>query len=514
MSESPPSQRWVSLGGICAAAGTVWFAFADLGVAIPLIAEEFSSNFATLQWANNAFSLVTGALVIAAGRFGDLFGRRRMLELGVALLTAFSVFAALSPTTGWLITGRGLMGLGAALILPASLALIPPEFSGRAEIAAFGVWQAVAWGGTTIGPALSGIITDGLGWRWLFWINIPVAVATLAVVRVTTPESRDPGASTHIDWLGLASSCLAVFALLYALTEGPSAGWGSPKIVGLFVATAVLAMVWYQIERRVREPLVDMALFRLRAYNGALAANLTMNFAFAGLSFLLVLWLQNARGLNAMQAGALMLPATGGVFSGIPAGGRLDARRGGRMPSVLGLGVACVGLFFLGFLGAVTSLWLLAACLFMIGLGLGLVSTPVANTAVGEVPTNLAGAAAGAFKMSSMLGGALGVAVLAAVARALTQHEAAGAVQASGLSPEQIFQVRSTLVNSRSFRAAIESLPPDQERTVARVVTEAFTSGVADTMIATAILSVVGTVLVSLLWPRKRGMTTRASHPT
>lgn len=504
----------MSLAGICTAAGTVWFAFADLGVAIPRIAEEFSSNFSTLQWANNVFSLVTGALVVAAGKFGDLFGRRRMLQVGVALLAAVSVLTALSPSMVWLISGRGLMGVGAAMILPASLALIPPEFSGRAEIAAFGVWQAVAWGGTTIGPALSGVITDRLGWRWLFWVNLPVAVVTLVVVSATTPESRDPAASKHIDWPGLVSCCLAVCALLYALTEGPSAGWDSPEVLVLFAATAVLTVAWYRIERRVREPLVDLALFKLRTYNGALAANLTMNLAFAGLSFLLVLWLQNARGLNPMQAGLLMLPATLGVFSGIPVGGRLDARTGGRLPSVTGLGVASAGLLLLGRLGTTTSLWFLAVALFVIGLGLGLVSTPVANTAVGDVPTDLVGSAAGVFKMSSMLGGALGVAMLSAFARALTAREAAGAVQSSGLSTAQLSQVRQALVNSRSFREAIESLPPNLKRTVVQVVTEAFTSGVADTMVATAALSAAATAGVFLLWPSCRTASKTAAPPT
>ncbi|MGK5446538.1 hypothetical protein [Streptomyces radiopugnans] len=185
-----PPHRWISLFGICAAAGIVWLAFADLGVAIPRIADESDSNFSMLQWANNAFSLV--------------------------------------------------------------------------------------------------------------------------VVRLTTPESRDPGASGHIDWPGLATIGPAVFALLYALTEGPSVGWGDPRIVALLAATIVLAVAWYLVERRARLPPVDLRLFGIRAYNGALTANLTMNLAYAGLSFLLVLWLQNVRGYSAVAAGSLMIPATVG----------------------------------------------------------------------------------------------------------------------------------------------------------------------------------------------------------
>ncbi|MFI0789891.1 MFS transporter [Streptomyces lydicus] len=497
------AHRWVSLAAICTAAGMVWLAFGDLGVAIPQIADEFRSNLSSLQWVNNAFSLVTGALVIAAGKFGDLFGRRRMLQVGIVLLAVFSVPAALAPDVGWLILGRGLMGIGGALILPASLALIPPEFSGKAETAAFGIWQAVAWGGLSIGPALSGVIADGLGWRWLFWINLPLAAVTLVVVRATTPESRDEEASRTIDWLGLLSIVFAVFALLYALTEGPSVGWGSPLIVALLVATVVLSVAWWRIERRVRQPLVDLDIFRIRAYNGALAANLTMNFTFAGLSFLLVLWLENARGYSAVEAGVLMLPATIGVFLCIPLGGRLQNRRGGRLPSVMGLLMAGAGLFVLGFLGTRSSMEYLAVALVIIGLGLGLVSTPVANTAVGEVPIDLVGTAAGVFKMSSMLGGALGVAVLTAIARERTSQDAAAVIEASGLTPADISQVRQALVNSSSFRDAIASLPPDLRHTVVQAATEAFSSGVADTMAVTAVLTVLATVAVLFLWPRR-----------
>jgi EmrB/QacA subfamily drug resistance transporter len=408
----PTTRRGLSLTAICAAAGLVWLAFADLGVAVPAIAADLGAEMAALQWANNAFSLVTGALVIAAGKFGDIFGRRRMLSLGIVLFAAFSVVAAVAPDVGTLITGRALMGIGAALILPATLALIPAEFSGPAELTAFGVWQAVAWGGQAIGPAVGGLLTDTLGWSWLFWINLPVAALTYLALRVSTPESRDPHASRRIDWPGLATIGLAIFALLFALTAGPTAGWSDPLVVVLLAGSVLLAVSWYAIERRTAEPLVRPDLFRMRPYDAALTANLVMNLAFAGLSYLLVLWLQNVRGYDAVEAGLLMLPATVGIFVFIPRGTRMSARHGGRMPVLLGLAVLAAGLFVLGFLTDDASLWLLAAGLLVIGVGLGLLSTPISDTAVGEVPPELSGAAAGVFKMSSMVGGALGVAVL------------------------------------------------------------------------------------------------------
>ena len=497
------SRRWVSLGATCTAAGLVWLAFADLGVAIPAIADDFHADLSTLQWANNAFSLVAGALVIAAGKFGDVFGRRAMLQLGIVVFAACSVVAALAPNAGVLILGRGLMGIGAALILPATLALIPPQFSGRDQLTAFGVWQAVAWGGQAVAPAIGGIITEGLGWAWLFWINVPLGIVTFLIIRMTTPESRDPQASSRIDWVGLVTIALAAFALLYALTDGPAAGWGSPLIIGLFVASVVLVVVWVLVERKVAEPLVDLKLFRLRAYDGALTANLTMNMAFAGLSYLLVLWLENARGYSAIAAGMLMLPATVGIFAFIPVGGRMDARYGGRLPVLIGLIVMSAGLAVLGVLNSDTTLLLIAIALVIIGVGLGLLSTPISNTAVGDVPESLAGTAAGVFKMSSMVGGALGVALLSAFARGFTMADSDDAVASAGLTQDQVDQAHHALVNSASFNDALSTLDPDLAAQVTQAVVDAFSTGLGRTMIATAVLSLVITVVVAFVWPRR-----------
>ncbi len=500
---TPGSRRWVSLAATCTAAGLVWLAFADLGVAIPAIADDFHADMSTLQWANNAFSLVAGALVIAAGKFGDVFGRRAMLQLGILVFAGCSVVAALAPNAGVLIAGRGLMGIGAALILPATLALIPPQFSGRDQLTAFGVWQAVAWGGQAVAPAIGGVITQTLGWAWLFWINVPLGIAAFLVIRAITPESKDPSASSTVDWVGLVTIALAAFALLYALTDGPAAGWGSPLIIGLFVATVVLVVVWVLVERRVAEPLVDMKLFALRPYDGALAANLTMNMAFAGLSYLLVLWLENARGYSAIAAGMLMLPATVGIFALIPVGGRMDSRYGGRLPVLIGLIVMSAGLAVLGVLNSDTTILLISVALVVIGLGLGLLSTPISNTAVGDVPQSLAGTAAGVFKMSSMVGGALGVALLSAFARGFTVADSSNAVAAVGLTPDQVDQAHNALVNSASFNDALSTLDEDLGRKVTQAVVDAFSTGLGHTMVATAVLSVVITVVVAFVWPRR-----------
>ncbi|MDL9937562.1 MFS transporter [Gordonia sp. ABSL1-1] len=495
------ARRWVSLAATCTAAGLVWLAFADFGVATPTVADEMHADQSSLQWANNAFSLTAGALVVAAGRFGDIFGQRRVLQIGIVVFALSSIVAALASGVPALIGGRGLMGIGAALILPATLALIPVQFGGAAQLTAFGIWQAVAWGGQALAPAIGGVITDGPGWSWLFWINLPLGALAVVGIRFSTPESSDPSASRRIDWLGLTTIGLAVFALLYALTDGPVAGWTSPVVVGLLVATVVLGIGWVMIERKVREPLVDLSLFRLRPYDGALTANLTMNLAYAGMSYVLVLWLQNARGFSAVTAGLLMLPATAGIFALIPLGGRMDSRVGGKKPVLVGLVVLAIGMAALFPLHADSSMWLVVVALIVLGCGQGLLSTPVSNTAVGDVPERLSGTAAGVFKMSSMVGGALGVAVLAALARGLTVADSHRVVEDSGMSQAEIDQAHAALVNSSSFADALSSLPADLQAKVTAVVVDAFSRGLGQTMLITAVLIIVAALIVWRLWP-------------
>ena len=288
------SRRWLSLAALCTAAGLVWLAFADLGVAVPTIGDDLGGDLSALSWANNAFALVTGALVIAAGRFGDLFGRRRMLGARRRAVRRLLDRGSRRPSVGVLIAGRGLMGIGAALILPATLALIPPQFEGRDQAFAFAAWGAVAWVGQAAGPALGGAITDALGWRWLFWLNLPLAALTVVALRLTTPESTDPEASRKIDIPGILTIGAAAFALLFALTEGPDAGFTDPLVLGLIVGSVVLTALGLD-RAPVDSPLVDLRIFVRRAFDGALVANLTMNLAFAGASFLLVLYLQQVR---------------------------------------------------------------------------------------------------------------------------------------------------------------------------------------------------------------------------
>jgi EmrB/QacA subfamily drug resistance transporter len=501
-------RRWTSLAGICAAAALVWFSASDLPVALPTIAKEFRASLTTLQWANIAFTVSTGSLVIAGGRLGDLLGRRRMLVTGTVVFALASVVAASAPNPAVLIIGRAAMGVGAALILPMTLALIPPQFPRSEQPRALGAWAAVAWGGQAVGPAFGGLLTQTTGWRWIFLVNVPIAAVTLLVVRAATAESRDEAAPRGVDLAGVTTTGGAAFALLYALTAGQTRGLGDPLVLALFAAAVVLGLLFVLVERRVTNPLVDLALFRRRPFDAALTANLALNLTFTGTTFLLALSLQDVRGYDPVVAGLLLLPLTVSLLALLPAGVGLERRTDARLPMLIGLAVMAVALVLLGFLVPDWTYPLVVGTLLLFGIGLGLMSTPMTDAAVGQasgVPEPLAGMASGVFKMSSMLGSSLGVALFATSAKLFATNTAVDEARAAGLSDRQITTLRDALVDSKLAQRILSSLSPDVRERVTDAAREAFTSGVATTIKAAALVALVAAGLVMVLWPRRAG---------
>ncbi len=497
-------RRWLSLAGICLGAALVWLAFADLGVAIPSISKSVGGSLIDLQWANNAFSLVTGALVITAGRFGDMFGRKKMLLIGLAVLGLLSAVPALAPGVWGIVAGRALMGVGAACILPATLALIPPQFKVGEQARAFAVWMIVAWVGQAAGPAIGGILTQSLGWRWVFWINLPLAAVAFLVVRAITPESLDPTAPRSIDFAGLLTSSGAIFALLFGLTAGQDVGFTDPLILGMFATAIVLAVAFVMCETYLPNPLVDLSLFRVRPFDGALIANLSMNLVFGGVSFVLVLYLEEVRGYNPIEAGLLLLPSTVTILLLTPFGARAVTHIGPRLPMIIGTLVMGSGCLIVGFISTTSSFWLMALGLLVMGAGIGLMSTPIASTAVGGVPEKLAGTASGLFKMTSMIGGAVGVALLMTFLRVFETNKAVQLAKAAGLSAAEIKQLKAAIVDSKLANNILSGLSAAQRSQIAAATKIAHAAGTAHAVQASAIVAIVATLALVAVWPARR----------
>jgi EmrB/QacA subfamily drug resistance transporter len=471
-------------------------------VASTAIADDLGGSVTALQWANTIFTLVTGALVIAAGRFGDIFGRRKVLDIGLVLFAAASVVAALAPNITVLIAGRALMGVAAAAILPATLAIIPIEFSGRDEVVAFSAWMAVAGVGQAAAPAIAGALTTLVSWRAIFWVDVPVCAIALALVLLTTPESRDEGASHRIDYLGLVTVAGGLVALLYALNEGPTLGWASGKVAGAFVLAVVLLAGCIFIESRVKEPLIDLALFKRRSFDGALIDNFVYNVTLAGTMYVLALYLEQVRGYDALTAGLLLLPSTVSMLVFIPLGARIELRRGPRLPLATGTLIMGIGTFLAGFLATDTPYWWWALAIFIQGVGIGLFSTPLSDTAVGLAPPEKSGAASGAFKMCSMVGGAFGVAVLGAVYRGLEMSQLRADAAAAHLTAEQQTLVNDAFASSEKAKEIYRTLDPEIQARVKDAVEAALSYGIGGSLKVAALFSAAALIAVLLLVPK------------
>jgi EmrB/QacA subfamily drug resistance transporter len=498
----PSSRRWISLGALCLSAAIVWFAAANIPVATSAISADLGGSVTALQWVNTIFTLVCGALVIAAGRLGDIFGRRRVLGIGLIVFAAASVVAALAPTTGALVAGRALMGVGAAAILPATLAIIPLEFSAREQVTAFSAWMATTAVGQAAAPAISGGLTEFLGWPAIFWINVPLCVAAYLLVTWSTPESCDQGASRSLDYPGLVTVAAGLVALLYVLNEGPNSGWGSPGILAAIAAAVVLLAAFVLIERRTREPLIDLGLFRRRSFDGALIDNLIYNITLSGTMYVLALYLEQVRGYDAFTAGLLLLPSTVSILAFIMVGARLELRRGPRIPLTAGFFIMGVGTFLVGFLEPDTAYWWFATGLFIQGIGIGLYSTPLSDVAVGLAPPDESGAASGAFKMCSMVGGAFGVAVFGGVYRAIQMSSLKASAAAADLTSAQQQQVNDAFSSSEKAKQIYETLAPDVQKRVVAAVNDALSSGIGGSLKLAALLAVLAVVATLLLVPK------------
>ncbi|MFE9255290.1 MFS transporter [Streptomyces sp. NPDC006879] len=500
LDRSYPPRRWQALMGMCLAASMVWLAFADFAVVAPTVSRELPASLTDLQWANNAFSLAAGASVLSAGRMADVFGRKRMLVIGLVGLGLLSLLTAWAPDTLGLIVGRALMGVAAALILPATLALIPPMFPVAEQPRAFGVWMAVAWVGQAAGPAVGGVLTALAGWRSTLWINVPLAVAALFLVRRAAIESTDPTAKRHIDLPGLFTSAGAALCLLYACTAGQALGFTDPLIIGLFCGAVLLAAFFLWWENRASDPLVDLRLFGSRPFCGALTANLVMNFVFAGVSFLLTLYLQDARGYSPLVTGLMLLPSISTILLFNPVGGRVARTHGPRLPVRLGVLLLGIGTVVAGLVAREFVYALVVAGLLVLGSGLGLMSIPLSNTAVAGPPEELAGTASGMFKVTSMLGGAFGVAVLVAVEQAWETEQAVSRARAAGLSDSDVNELSNAVTDSKLANQILGSVDAATREAISTAYREVAAVGTGHAIVLAGVIATLAALALPLIW--------------
>ncbi|MGW1076349.1 MFS transporter [Streptomyces sp. NPDC002537] len=389
-----------------------------LNVALPSMQKELHASVPGLQWTIDAYTLVLASLLMLGGSTADRIGRRRIFQVGLTLFTAGSLLCSLAPGLGWLIAFRMVQAVGGSMLNPVAMSIITNTFTDPRERArAIGVWGGVVGISMAAGPIIGGALVESVGWRSIFWINLPVGLVALAMTARYVPESRAPK-PRRPDPVGQLLVIALLGSVTYGIIEGSAAGWTSPLILGCFAVTlgALAGLLTY--ERRRPEPLVELGFFRSAPFSGATAIGVSAFAGLGGFLFLNTLYLQNERGLSALHAGLYMLPMAAMTLVCAPLSGRLVGARGPRLPLVLGgTAMTASGLLFAA-LDARSSDALLFTAYVLFGIGFGLVNAPITNTAVSGMPRARAGVAAAIVSTSRQVGQSLGVAVIGAAVAA------------------------------------------------------------------------------------------------
>ena len=433
-----PAGRRLRLVVLLICSSSLFITYLDatiLNVALPTIQADLHASLAGLQWIADAYLLVVASLLMLTGSMADRLGRKRLFLIGLTGFSLGSLLCSLAPNTGSLIALRMLQGIGGSMLTPISLSIVRNTFTDDRERAqALGIWSGIFGVATACGPVVGGVLVSEVGWRSVFWVNVPIGVAMILATRRYVPESRAPH-PRRVDVPGQILMIIFLGTLTYAVIQGPDYGWTSPTVLTLFAVAAAAALCFAVVERRSAEPLLELRFFRSPPFTGASVIAVLSFVVLAGFLFVITLYLQQVRGYSPLQAGLTLLPATIVMAAAAPVAGNLTGHRGPRIPLVASGVLMAAGAAMLLGLSPSTSAWWLAVALGVLGAGLGLVNPPITHTGVSGMPPAQAGVASAVISATRQFGSVLGVAVMGAMLTSGVQARvAAGEDHAAALS--------------------------------------------------------------------------------
>ena len=389
-----------------------------VNVAIPSIRADLHASGPQMQWVVDIYTLVLASLLMLSGATGDRFGRRRVFQIGLTIFAVGSLLCSVAPDIHTLIGARLIQGIGGSMLNPVALSIISQIFVGRVERArALGFWGAVVGISMALGPIVGGFLIAAIGWRAVFWINLPICAVAVALTAIYVPESKS-ATMRDIDPIGQLLAVLSLFGLVYVLIEGPALGWTHPRIVVTAVIAAAALGAFLRYESRRHDPFIDLRFFRSIPFASATVTAVCVFAAWGAFLFMMSLYLQGQRGYSAAQTGLIYLPIAIGALFFSPLSGRMVGRFGAR-PSLLVSGLLIAGASaMLAFLTPTTPVWALLAIFTVYGIGFGMVNAPITNAAVSGMPRDRAGAASAVTSTSRQVGVSIGVALCGSVAGA------------------------------------------------------------------------------------------------
>jgi len=447
------NRRWWALGAMCFALFMIMLDNTVVNVALPSIQRSLHATTSALEWTVNAYTLSFAVLLVTGGRLGDLFGRRLVFLAGVVIFALSSAAIGFSPSDTWLVGWRAVQGIGAALMMPATLSIItnafPPEERGKA----IGTWAGVSAMALAIGPVVGGFLVQSVSWQSIFFLNVPVAIGAVVITLFAVRESRDESVERTVDIPGVLTLTVGLGALILGLVEGNAWHWGSTRELALFAIAAVSLVSFVLIELHRRAPMVDFRFFRSRTYLGANIVAFIVSFAMLAMFFFMALYMQNIRGYTPLQAGVRFLPSTMMIIIIAPLAGRLADRVGPRPLMTFGLLAVSSAMFWQSHLTTTSSYAAILPGFVLMGIGMGFVMSPMSTAAMNSVEQNKAGVASGILSMSRMVGGTFGVAVLGALVSTL------GGSKLNELLPALPASAHARLTESLGAGGALHGVP-------------------------------------------------------
>jgi EmrB/QacA subfamily drug resistance transporter len=482
-----------------------------VNVALPDIQHDFNAGEQGLQWVVAAYSLTMGMFIMSAATLSDQHGRRRAFLGGTVLFAVASAICGAAPTLGVLNVGRGLQGVGAATVNVASLALVSAAFPDPGRKArAIGIWTGIASVGLAIGPTVGGVLTETIGWRSIFFVNVVIGAVGVVLVRAFVDESRDP-TPRSLDPAGQLLFIAAIGTLTYALIEGPHTGWRSPLIVGLLVGAGVLVVVFVTVELRSPDPMMDVRVFGDRVYTVAILTLFAVLFCVYGLLLVLTQYLQNVRDYSPERTGVVMLAFTAPMIILSPIAGAWAARDGGRRPTLAGVSFLVIGLLVV-MIGIGRPLMLVVIGLLLVSVATGLSLSPTTNVAMSSIPPDRAGMASGIMSAQRALGSTAGFAIMGSVLAAVVASVLPGKFEPFLPEPARTAAVQA-VVDDANPRAVVALLGPGKplpdavaERSeLVDAADDAFADGIRAALLVGVVVAVLALLAGAKVFPRGHG---------
>ncbi|MGD9736182.1 MAG: MFS transporter [Solirubrobacterales bacterium] len=502
------NRKWWTLGAMCFALFMIMLDNTVVNVALPSIQNDLGASISGLEWTVNGYTLSFAVLLATGGRLGDIFGRRRMFLIGVVIFALSSATAGLAPDETALVVSRIVQGVGAALMMPGTLSIITDAFPAHERGKAMGTWAGVSALALAIGPVLGGFLTESVSWRAIFYINIPVAIGAVAATLFAVRESRDTSVGRDVDYPGVAVLTVGLTALVLALVEGNSWGWGSPQVLGLIALAIVALPAFVFVENRVKAPMVQFDLLADRNFLGAIVVAMIISFAMLGVFFFLALYMQDILGYSPLEAGVRFLPSTLMIVLVAPIAGRLADRFGPRWLITGGLLLVAASLFTFSGIAVDSGYLDLLPGFMLLGIGIAMTMSPMTSAAMNAVPVQKAGIASGVLSMFRMVGGSLGIAVTGAIFQSLVSSKLDSLLSGSGIDAAQRSGIADSL-GSGSVSGALNGLDPAQAKQATVAGSEAFVYALGNAMTVAAVVALAGAAIGSFaIRAKARGKTT------